>query len=518
MEKNIISQEEYDSLSESERQEYVVLDELNKKTYANYAKAAMKDTSGASAVRQAISGDKDKATTLGRKASKRQEYGQKAIDKAMGEEVETLEEARRLLNTYNHDNGVHSAKVYKDPEWNEHVVKYFEGGKHLTDADSFHSDANDAHDTAKAQVNMMAKRSGKKSMQKEETVTESIASETLKANSRPVGSDPKSKIEAIKSVIGAMHSMKKDDLTKWYTDAMALIGKEASSLPSSANDGNNQATVKAKPSYAVGGGSNVKDGMPKLDHKNNPLASVREDVEDMFGSEELSEEFKEKATTLFEAGVNARVTLELARLEEDYENLFEEKLVSIKEDIEKNLDTYLDYVVEKWLEENRVAVESSLRNEIMEEFIGGLKNLFSEHYIEMPEEKIDVVESLAIKVEKLESSLDEAIAQNSKLKEVIAESERVSLIGELSEDLNLLQSEKFSALAEGVSFDGDLDSYRSKLSVVKETYFNKKKAPITTNLDEETFETGESASTVNESVTEPYTARYAQAMSRNLKN
>ena len=334
-----------------------------------------------------------------------------------------------------------------------------------------------------------------------EKIDESIASDTLKPGSRNVA-DPKSKIETITSVIGAMHSMRKDDLTKWYTQAMALIGKEASGLPAGASADSNAASIDMK----TGKGPKTRDAMPKL--------NVKEDVEEMFTGEELSEEFKDKASTLFEAAVNARAVVEIARLEEEYETRLEEEVISIVESVEKNLDTYLDYVVEKWMEENEVAIESSLRNEIMEEFIGGLKNLFAEHYIDMPEEKIDVVESLASKVEELESMLDETINENAELKSVISEAERSSLVDELAEGLTMTQAEKFMALAEGVNFDGDLDSYKSKLEVVKETYFSTK-PQTSTNIEEETFEGDvENNKTI---AVDPQVNRYVQAISRTIK-
>jgi hypothetical protein len=330
---------------------------------------------------------------------------------------------------------------------------------------------------------------------------ESIASETLKAGSRSVGSDPKSKIEAITSVIGAMHSMRKDDLTKWYTQAMALIGKEASSLPAGASADSNASSIDMK----TGKGPKTRDAMPKID--------VKEDVEEMFDGEDLSEEFKDKASTLFEAAVNARAVIEITRLEEEYETRLEEEVTSIVEGVENNLNTYLDYVVENWMQENEVAIESALRNEIMEEFIGGLKNLFAEHYIDMPEEKINVVEELAAKVERLEAALDETINENAELKVAILESVRQETVDEIAEGLTLTQSEKFLSLAEGVSFDGDLDVYKKKLSVVKENYFPATK-PQSSNIEEETFEGEIGEKTVN---VDPQVNKYVQAISRTVK-
>lgn len=334
-----------------------------------------------------------------------------------------------------------------------------------------------------------------------EEMHESMASDTLRPGSRNVEL-PRTKIEAMTSVLGTMHSMNKADLTSWFTQAMDLIGKEASSLPSGASSDSNQSSVDMK----GGAGPKTRDPMPKL--------SVKEDVEDMFVGEELSEEFKDKATTLFEAAVNARAIIEIARIEEEHENSLEEEIQAIGEEMEKNLDSYLDYVAQKWMEENEVAIESSLRNELTEEFISGLKNLFAEHYIDLPEEEVSVVEELATKVEDLETRLNDAINENSELKTVVLESEREAILEEMAEDLTMTQTEKFIALAEGIEFNGDLETYKRKLSIVKENYFQKK-AFTSTNIEEETFE-GDSTSSQNVSV-DPEVNRYVQAISRTMK-
>lgn len=328
---------------------------------------------------------------------------------------------------------------------------------------------------------------------------ESLGAASLKPNSRTVD-DPQSKIEVMKRTLGVMNGMSKGDLTKFYDQAMALIGKEANSLPSGANFNANQNSVD----MTTGKGPKTRDAMPKL--------SVKEDVEDMFAGEELSEEFKDKATTLFEAAVAARSTLELARLEEEFETRLEEQLEEITESVQKNLDTYLGYVVERWMGDNEVAIESALRNEVMEEFIDGLKGLFVEHYIDIPEEKANVVESLAAKVEELEAMLDESINENAELKTTILESNKQEVLDELAEGLTMNQAEKFFALAEGIEFDGDLEVFAKKLSVVKENYFTR--SVTTTNLEEETFEEGEVISSAS---IDPSVNRYVQAISRTVK-
>jgi hypothetical protein len=328
----------------------------------------------------------------------------------------------------------------------------------------------------------------------------SIAAATLRAGSR-TEADPKSKIEFMQRTLGAMNGMKKEDLTKWFDQAMALIGKEADSLPSGANSGANQNSIDMK----TGKSPKTRDAMPKL--------SVKEDVEEMFEGQDLSEEFKENASTIFEAAVTARAALEIARLDEEYEIRLEESVTELKEELQANLDSYLSYVTEKWMKENQVAIESALRNEIMEEFIDGLKGLFVEHYIDIPEEKVSVVESLAAKVEALESALDESITENAELKSMVLESNKQEVLDELAEGLTMSQAEKFFALAEGVHFDGNLDVYAKKLSVVKENYFTKKLATVT-NLEEETFETGD---VLHSGSVDPSVNRYVQAISRTVK-
>jgi hypothetical protein len=166
------------------------------------------------------------------------------------------------------------------------------------------------------------------------------------------------------------------------------------------------------------------------------------------------------------------------------------------------------------MEENEVAIESTLRNELMEEFIDGLQGLFAEHYISVPQDKVDVLEALAEKVEALESKLDETINENTELKAVVAEVEKNEIFESLCEGLALSQVEKFKALAEGIDFDGDVETYGKKLSFVKENYFNSKKSVVSSNIEEETFETDEASATVS---IDPVVNRYVQAITKTVK-
>ena len=220
-----------------------------------------------------------------------------------------------------------------------------------------------------------------------------------------------------------------------------------------------------------------------------------------------------EASTLFEAAVNLKALTEIARIEEEYETKLEEAFSEIQEELESKVDIYLDYVVETWIKENQVAIESTLRNEVMEEFIDGLKNLFTEHYIDVPADKVDVVESLATKVEQLESQLNEAITENVELRQDVNEARKSELIEEFADGLTLTQSEKFIALAEGLEYHGDLEAFARKLSVVKETYFATKQV-ATSNIEEETFEGETTGQTLS---IDPEINRYAMAISRSIK-
>lgn len=334
----------------------------------------------------------------------------------------------------------------------------------------------------------------------------SMAMDSLKPASHPVTDDSKSKFEYIKHAIGAMHAMSKDELVKWHNQTIAQYhaGKDWGVGDKSSH---NQSSIDMHGSAASSStGPKTRDPMPKL--------SVKEDVEEMFAGQDLSEEFKEKASTLFEAAVTARTMLEVARLEEEYQETLEEAVNEINEELTSKIDSYLDYVVESWMKENEVAIESTLRNELTSDFIDGLRNLFAEHYVDVPQDKVNVVESLAEKVEELEARLNDQINENIEIKRSLLDAEKDAIVESFSEGLALSQQEKFKALVEGVDFDGDFDTYARKLSIIKENYFAiEKKAPVSTNIEEETFEI-ESSTTVG---IDPTVSKYVQAISRTLK-
>jgi hypothetical protein len=260
-------------------------------------------------------------------------------------------------------------------------------------------------------------------------------------------------------------------------------------------------------------GPNKEWGVGDNSEKNRSTVSMKEDLDVLFNGYDLSEEFKETTATLFESALNARVTVEIARLEEEYSSKLEEEVSVISEELTSKLDSYLTYAVENFMKENEVAIESTLRNELMEEFMEGLKNLFAEHYISVPQEKVDVLEALAEKVENLEKKLDEAITENTELRGVLVTEAAKQVFADLASDLALTQQEKFAALAEGIEFDGDLDVYTKKLNIIKESYFNNDSQQYSSNIEEETFE-GEVAQNVG---VDPQVNRYVQALARTIK-
>ncbi len=249
------------------------------------------------------------------------------------------------------------------------------------------------------------------------------------------------------------------------------------------------------------------------DDSKKDAVAVNEDITSIFG-EDLTEEFKEKAKTLFEAALNDRVASEVARLEEEKQAEVE----ALKSELTEQVDTYMNYVVEQWMKENEVAIESSLRNDIAENFISGLKNLFVENYVEVPEDKADLIDDMAEHVVELEDALNEAIAENIEMKKMINEAQMEAIVDEISEGLADTQAEKLKVLIEGIAFE-DADSYRKKVEIVKESYFSDKKKAGTSLVAEEQDAIDpdtEDGKAVLKS-TDPLVNRYVEAISKSLK-
>jgi hypothetical protein len=199
---------------------------------------------------------------------------------------------------------------------------------------------------------------------------------------------------------------------------------------------------------------------------------VSEDIKALFnGDEDLSEEFKEKATLIFETAILTKINERIEELSESNETVLTEETLELKEELEDRLDSYLDYVVEQWMEDNRLAVESGLRAEIAEDFMAGLKTLFTEHHIDIPDEKSDILEELTLQVEEAELALNKELTENIRLNESIANLNKEIILNTVSSDLTMAHSEKLRGFAANIEYVTEED-FKTKLEMIKENYFD----------------------------------------------
>jgi hypothetical protein len=201
-----------------------------------------------------------------------------------------------------------------------------------------------------------------------------------------------------------------------------------------------------------------------------PVVDMKEHVEALLTGESLSEDFKAKATTILESAVNERVQVQVKVLEEAYAKALDEAVEAIKNELSENVDGYLNYVVEQWTKDNEVAIEAGLTTELTEDFISGLRNLFVEHYIDIPEDKVSVVEELGSKVKELEQKLNEEIERNVVLSKMMTESKQNEILVNACDGLTDTQAAKLKSLAEGIQFTSD-NEYTTKIKTLRESYF-----------------------------------------------
>ena len=273
---------------------------------------------------------------------------------------------------------------------------------------------------------------------------------------------PSTKSGMIKALFDAVNGMKKEEVTAKWKSLMDVAEAEDLGGPTPTDSDNEKDEVGKK--------------KKKIKSSDLPEINVKEDIEALVQGEELSEEFKSKASTIFEAAVYQKVmetvTKKTEELEEEYSKNLQEEIISFRDELTEKVDGYLNYVVEEWMKENELSLDSSLRSEITEEFIGGLKGLFQEHYIEVPEEKVDMVENLFDRVEELETKLNGKIEENVKVTNELNEYRKNKIVEEVSNDLADTQSEKLKELTEGVSMEeGDVEDFESKVKQIKESYF-----------------------------------------------
>ena len=204
--------------------------------------------------------------------------------------------------------------------------------------------------------------------------------------------------------------------------------------------------------------------------KEEPTVNVEEDLAALFGGEELSEEFQTKAKTIFEAAVNSKVNVIKEEMSAEYEKTLTEHLETVKSELLERTDSYLEYVSDEWLKENAIEVEHGLKTEMTESFLQGMKSLFEDHYVSIPDDKYDVLESMVNKLDDMEGKLNEQLEKNISLNKRLGESTADGIFIEVAEGLAETQKEKLQSLAEGVEFEGE-NAYREKLVTLKESYF-----------------------------------------------
>ena len=268
-----------------------------------------------------------------------------------------------------------------------------------------------------------------------------------------------------------------------------------------------------KPTKPVKGKKKMKE--PKMDASDASAKidtpKMKEHVDAIFGGEELSEEFKDKATTVFEAAVSERVNAINEELHTEYAEKLDEAIESTKEELSKKLDDYLGYVVEEWMKNNELALEMGIKSELAESFLTGLHGLFESHYITVPDDKTDLLEELVGKVSDLEGNLNESLEKNVELRKELIESRCVEIFAESSKGLVDTDVEKLKSLAEGLDFETE-EQYREKLNVLRESYFNDTVAVVSEDAGVEENTAAEATPQTNSTMD-----RYASAISNQIK-
>ena len=286
------------------------------------------------------------------------------------------------------------------------------------------------------------------------------------------GVEEKVMAEDVKILKNANHTKEEGNMPKTKTDAINAMNDMMKKMSAAE-------TKELVASYMAKGKETDEEvelkGLQKAKEaieKRLASINVKEDVDALVQGEDLSEEFQQKAATIFEAAVKSKIRPEVERIEEEKTQEIAEEMETFKTELAEKVDGYLDYVVQEWMKENELAIERGLKGEIAEDFITGLKSLFEEHYIDVPDEKYDILESQAQKIDELESKLNETIGKLTEKKQSEDNLVRESVIKEVSSDLAETQTEKFASLVEDVEFT-DKDSFTEKLNTLKENYFPK---------------------------------------------
>ena len=306
------------------------------------------------------------------------------------------------------------------------------------------------------------------------------ASSTIHPNSMP-GDTSMPKSVAFDKIAAAMNLLDKSEVDDFYNKVMAQFNTNFGASDDDAEHAKNVASVKT---YT--GGKAAPAPMTKL--------VAKEDVLAMFAGETLTEEFKTKAHVIFEAALNAAINEETIKMEEKYDVMVTEAIVEYSETLNKNLEAYLDFAAQSYIKENVFAIESILKSELTEEFLQSLKVVFNEHYIDIPEEKINVIETLTDKATDLETKLDESIQLNSNLKNEIDRLKKSNIIEKFTNTLPATKQDKFKSLVETIDFN-DEDNFTTKINIIKESIFKDNISKVS-NINEEVLNENENLGVV----------------------
>jgi hypothetical protein len=397
--------------------------------------------------------------------------------------------------------------------------------------------------------NMGAKGSAKASKDNSKSASSAVASQPMKK--APMNEDADDEIELSEELEDFINSMieegaTEEEIAKAIDENFELVEEDAEQLDetSKKNAGDYLKAAGKARVMATEGSRDLEDeayavGLPAMERRSpkrygkfmTPKAEVpkvppqkaqapkapkaqnmKEHVDALLAGEELSEDFRVKAETIFESAVAERVEAEVTTLEEAYAEALAEEVANIQEALAEEVDNYLDYVIEQWIAENEVAIESGLRSELTEEFISGLRNLFAEHYIDVPESKVSIVEELGETVEALEAKLNEEIERNVALTKTLNESRQTEILFSACDGLTRTQAEKLKSLAENLSFNTPED-FANKLEVLKESYFTEQ---VNHNAVLDTNDLDESGKFIKEEVSGPISA-YVKVLAKQSK-
>ena len=278
--------------------------------------------------------------------------------------------------------------------------------------------------------------------------------ETVEESEEVIQEMPKLKSDMLDGLVAHMKGLKKEELSALYSNTLMTEEDEEEEEEEEDEEEAEESKKVAKES---------------IDQKVESV-DVSADVAALTEGEELSEEFKTKAATIFESAVKSKVRTELEKIQEENDKVIEEMAESTINDMTEKVDDYMNYVVEQWMEENQLAIERGLKGEIAEDFISGLKNLFEDHYIDVPDEKYDILEANLTRIEELEEKLNKQMDENIQLRKAKGELVKESLIADVANGMTDTETEKFQSLVEDVEFS-DEDSYTEKLQTIRESYF-----------------------------------------------